>query len=97
MANTLCLSSSPNTCLISCSCQGRTEKDVLPLVFGQRLVQHGMQHEGPVEAELYISRPLEGFSAKSRQYMYVNSRYVANDAASKLLNTLFQQVCVCPH
>ena len=66
-------------------------------MFGQRLVQYGMQHEGPVEAQLYISSPLEGLSTKSRQYMYVNSRYVANDAASKLLNTLFQQVDLCAH
>ena len=65
-------------------------------MFGQRLVQYGMRSDGPIQAELYICNPLEGFASKARQYMYVNGRYVAGDAASKLLNNLFQQVKALP-
>ncbi|EIE26083.1 hypothetical protein COCSUDRAFT_40245 [Coccomyxa subellipsoidea C-169] len=78
--------------VLLCLKRGRTERDVLPLVFGQRLVQCGACHDGPIKAELYICNPLEGFASKARQYMYVNGRYVSGDAASKLLNDLFQQL-----
>lgn len=76
--------------------QGRTERDVLPLVFGQRPVQYGMRSDGPIQVELYICNPLDGFASKARQYTYVNGRYVAGDAASKLLIDLFQQVQTFP-
>ncbi len=66
-------------------------------MFGQRLVQCGACHDGPIKAELYICNPPEGFASKARQYMYVNGRYVSGDAASKLLNDLFQQVRTYSH
>lgn len=87
------------SCLATCLCiravQGQAHQDLLPLVFGRRQVHQGMHAVGAVQAELYICKPLEGHTGKRRQYMYVNGRYVQGDAASKLLNTLFQQVMIC--
>ena len=73
--------------------QGGSEQEVLPLVFGQQGAEHGMHAMGQINAEVYISRPLEGHSTQARQYMYINSRFVTESVAAKLLGSLYKQVC----